>query len=595
MKRMTSMLLALVAAMAACFAQAKPVVVIVPFDARNVSQDDVDVISDVFLSEYTSTGKATVVDRSSFDKIKSQHRFEASDWSNTEKVAELGKALNANQIITGQISQFGSQLVCTVRLVDVNTTEIVSSTVKRVANMDALFEECARLSQEIAAKASLSVNDYQIGSKGPGGGIVFAIEGDWRWEVSENLGEYDFSDADKLKNTYEPNGFFEWYVPSVDEMQLVYDNLVKTGTISASGSFWTSTKRYSSIWDDRWFVSFNNGAVDSDTTSTKHSVRLVRKFNVNNVIPPKDEVVGIYTTKIPITSLNYNNGAGSQLYTGRGRLHEKMQTVDGSLPTTIKINDDGTYAVSYYECNFKYQVVVEKFTKYSSDWKVLYINIVGKFDCPLIEETGKWERYRDRYDGTVKYIFTRDSSSAQYSINYYAASPRLYFATFYSNCEIEYLDKNGYKNTTANVTRSNLTGYGETYLTKQEQNDVAVSYTIGDRGPGGGAIFHVAGNRYYECSELSGVADWETAKAMCRAYNGGGYMDWYLPTKDELNYIYQNLRKTGKISGNDWYWAASPMDNEYAWSQRFRDGHQDGHLYELDSIIHVLAVRSFTN
>ena len=70
------------------FAQVKPVVVVAPFDVKGVAQEDADVITELFTAEYANTGLASVVDRNSFDKIKAQLKFQSSDWSNSNKVAE---------------------------------------------------------------------------------------------------------------------------------------------------------------------------------------------------------------------------------------------------------------------------------------------------------------------------------------------------------------------------------------------------------------------------------------------------------------------------------------------------------------------------
>jgi hypothetical protein len=114
---------------------------------------------------------------------------------------------------------------------------------------------------------------------------------------------------------------------------------------------------------------------------------------------------------------------------------------------------------------------------------------------------------------------------------------------------------------------------------------------IGDKGPGGGIVFYIDGNKAYECSELLGDANWEKAKTLCTNYRGGGKSDWYLPTKEELNYIYQNLQKPGIINDDTWYWSSSTSIYNFAWIQRSYDGYQtDDHTGTTQS---VRAVREF--
>ena len=106
------------------------------------------------------------------------------------------------------------------------------------------------------------------------------------------------------------------------------------------------------------------------------------------------------------------------------------------------------------------------------------------------------------------------------------------------------------------------------------------SYRIGDIGPGGGIIFYIDGNKRYEASEVFVAVKWHAAINMCEKYRANGYDDWYLPTKYELNLIYQNLRKTGKISGHSSYWSSSQKD-EKAWLQSFSNGSQSLSYKEL--------------
>ncbi|MBP3367345.1 MAG: DUF1566 domain-containing protein [Treponema sp.] len=116
------------------------------------------------------------------------------------------------------------------------------------------------------------------------------------------------------------------------------------------------------------------------------------------------------------------------------------------------------------------------------------------------------------------------------------------------------------------------------------------SYKIGDTGPGGGIVFYIDGNRRYEAKEVFVAYKWQTAVNKCEEYCANGYDDWYLPTKYELNLIYQNLRKVGKISGCSSYWSSSQSDDK-AWLQSFGSGKQSLQYKELNYCL--WAVRTF--
>lgn len=73
---------------------------------------------------------------------------------------------------------------------------------------------------------------------------------------------------------------------------------------------------------------------------------------------------------------------------------------------------------------------------------------------------------------------------------------------------------------------------------------------------------------------------------------GVTYDDWFLPSKDELNLMYQNLKKNnlGGFSG-DLYWSSSEYNANDAWLQYFDDGGQfyDDRNYDF----RVRSVRAF--
>jgi len=80
------------------------------------------------------------------------------------------------------------------------------------------------------------------------------------------------------------------------------------------------------------------------------------------------------------------------------------------------------------------------------------------------------------------------------------------------------------------------------------------------------------------------------AASIARDYNGGGYTDWYLPSKDELNLLYENKTAIGGFPDN-YYWSSTENDNYGAWEQNFDNGFQNGS--DKNVTIDVRAVRAF--
>ena len=152
---------------------------------------------------------------------------------------------------------------------------------------------------------------------------------------------------------------------------------------------------------------------------------------------------------------------------------------------------------------------------------------------------------------------------------------------------------------------------------------------IGKKGPAGGIIFYDKGNdndgwRYLEVAPadtefnaewgvdledvsgtktgigygksntqviakfLNNIGEKDKAAQRCLALNINGHNDWFLPSKDELNLMYQNLREKGLgdfgkgNNSEEWmdvfYWSSSQYDTDYnrsAWYQIFNSFEQE--------------------
>jgi len=158
-------------------------------------------------------------------------------------------------------------------------------------------------------------------------------------------------------------------------------------------------------------------------------------------------------------------------------------------------------------------------------------------------------------------------------------------------------------------------------------------YKIGDTGPAGGIIFYDKGFygdgwRYLEMAPIGSEfkAEWGSyrldvtgtrsgiglgkqntiliverlnalreinrAAQICVALDINGYKDWFLPSKDELNLIYINLKKKKLAEfSNSWYWSSTEYGRRDAWSQGFIIGGQDDTSKDREGF--VRAVRAF--
>lgn len=104
---------------------------------------------------------------------------------------------------------------------------------------------------------------------------------------------------------------------------------------------------------------------------------------------------------------------------------------------------------------------------------------------------------------------------------------------------------------------------------------VKTTYQLGDPGPAGGIIGSVDGDSYLEAAPQDlNSANWQDADEKSRAYRFGGFDDWRLPTQEELEKLYANLKKQGKGGfGTSTYWSSSESAKKGGhWGVFFFDG-----------------------
>ena len=135
-----------------------------------------------------------------------------------------------------------------------------------------LFEQVAAVAPAEAAKT------YKIGDAGPAGGMIYAIKSGMYLEVApEDIGRLTWRDAMSAAQNYEHNGFSDWYLPSQNELDAMYEKRDMIGGLSTD-CYWSSSERAGGhAWYQKFF---NYGDKNYNGKYFAYSVRPVRAFSI---------------------------------------------------------------------------------------------------------------------------------------------------------------------------------------------------------------------------------------------------------------------------------------------------------------------------
>lgn len=111
-----------------------------------------------------------------------------------------------------------------------------------------------------------------------------------------------------------------------------------------------------------------------------------------------------------------------------------------------------------------------------------------------------------------------------------------------------------------------LSGFGRTMYS---YSDIVLSTELDKL-----SKFVYQGDTIYVHKDLGHEYDWYNANEACDNLTYGGYDDWYLPSKVELDYMYVLKSEIGGFS-SAYYWSSTEYNSLYAWIQSFYDGSQD--------------------
>jgi hypothetical protein len=243
-------------------------------------------------SQMVGTRKYQIITRDEIDKLLDNQQIQVSSISSSENIKKL-QLQNISYIVTGSVDAMDNDYAVTVKVLDVATGQFSHSDndfmgsasrdlyngingfmSKFVAGME------SRGGQLVQTGQQQNRVTYKIGDAGPGGGIVFTVEGNTGMEVSRLLGEYNWDGAIQAARNYRGGGFNDWYLPSIGELDLIYQNLQKSGIVNlGTSSYWSSSQgNDNNAWSQRFRDGYQGGIGFRNTKRETCSVRAVRAF-----------------------------------------------------------------------------------------------------------------------------------------------------------------------------------------------------------------------------------------------------------------------------------------------------------------------------
>ena len=150
------------------FAQ-KSNVAILQFDAANITEAEVGILTDRLSTELVKLGSFTVVERAQMEEVLKEQGLQQSGCTTSECAVEVGALLGVDKMITGSIGRIGSLFTLSARIIDVETGEIlrqvsldVSGTIEKVLThtMAEVASQLSGFKLEIA-EGFLEVNAYR--------------------------------------------------------------------------------------------------------------------------------------------------------------------------------------------------------------------------------------------------------------------------------------------------------------------------------------------------------------------------------------------------------------------------------------------------
>ena len=120
----------------------KKSIAVIDIKALSVSEITAEILSESIRDELFKTGHFRIMERSEMDNIFQEQSFSFSGFvDDTDSMVRIGKVLMVQEIVSGSISKLGDMYSLSLKIVNVETSEIENSAnVRKILKEEDLFE-----------------------------------------------------------------------------------------------------------------------------------------------------------------------------------------------------------------------------------------------------------------------------------------------------------------------------------------------------------------------------------------------------------------------------------------------------------------------
>ena len=469
-----------------------------------------------------------------------------------------------------------------------------------------------------------TANAQQIGGIYEGG-YIFQINEDGTGLVADlqddPYGGMNWDDAMGAAASATSQGYDDWYLPSIEELQLMYSTIGQGG--GNIGGFqddyyWSSSETFTYdgyFFYNAWNVYFNDGNSNHYSKNSSNRVRVIRSvilgpnfgctdseaFNYNDEATEDDgSCLAIVNGCIDSTMSNYNSEANTEdgsCVSWEGLANDLQGQLDNIVPEdgVSQADVDAAYAggvasVEVPECEevatqnipldlpqgwsmFGYTClesldVVEAFSDISDnieivkdEWGLAYLPAWGfsAFDNLEFGEGYQIKMIEEVTDFQFCTTIAGGASQEELDAAYDEGAASITPEDGIGQDDVDAAYAEGAASVTPEdgVSQSDLDALAESF----EGYTAPLDLQIGDI-HAGGIVFQINenGSGLVAAMEDIGPYNWSEALSEASNYSSEGYTGWHLPSSETLELMYNTIGQGSDNSGNfeyDWYWSSS--------------------------------------